>query len=1350
MVEKGRYRLLLKNLPDAFAYHQMITDDKGNPKDYIFLEINPAFENMTGLQEEQVLGKRVTEVHPQIIDSAFDWIGAYGRVAAGRGDLRFESYFEPLERWYEITAYSDEPGYFATVFRDITESKQFHDTLRESEENLFITLQSIGDGVIATDLNTKITRMNPQAEKLTGWTFQEAAGRTLDEVFRIVHAKTGEPAFNPVHHVLKTGEILKLANDTALIARDGNRYQIADSAAPIRDGDGKITGAIMVFSDVTEQYQARKELEETTQRLEHVLRATQTGIDIIDENFNLLYVDNLWQDLYGAYEGRKCYEYFKGRAGPCENCGAPRALETKEVAFSEQVLPREDNRVVECHTVPFQNEQGAWLVAEFKKDITRLKQAEEKLNFQLRFEKMVSDISSSFIDIATENIDEMIKRSLQQIGRFFKADRSVIFKISPEGESMNSTHEWCSTGTKPLLGVLKSFSVNELPWLFTQIQKLVPFHVSDTGMLPPEAEEEKKGFMYQGIRSFLILPFFIERGGSAHGFLAIDSVKEKKTWTDEQIYLLSIVAEIIAGAFFRQQLEEERNRVQEMLKLERHIFEDVLESTLSGYWDWDLKTNNQYLSPAFKEMFGYADHEMPNRPESWQRIIFEEDLPGVLNLMEEHYASKGRIPFSIEVRYHHKNGSTIWVICAGRVIEWDKDGRPRRMVGCHVDITKLKQAEKALKESEENLSIILNSIGDGVIATDLHGNITRLNPKAEELTGWTQEDARGLPLTEVFHIIDAKTGEPAFNPVHHVLKTGKGIGLANDTALIARDGTRYQIGDSAAPIRDSKGKITGVVMVFSDVSEQYAAREALKKSEARYRTIVENTNDALFVRDFKGEILDLNDTACRLLGYKREELLGINLAAIRSPEEQARTSERLGQLLKENKLLFEGTLMHKNGSPIPVEISQAVISREGDGLIQSFARDITGRKRNEQQIAAYTAKLEGLYQKLEAEMNKAREVHKRTLPKELPVIKGISLAAHYQPAEELGGDFYDVVQRGKKLVIYLSDVTGHGADGAMLSVFVKHTIKGYLSFAPEEGIRPEKILRYLSAQFHQKNLPPEYFICTFLAVLDLETKELTYTAAGFQDAPLVRLGNGKRLKLMSKGLFLSPAFPDELLNLQEKSIHLTPGTTVFFNTDGLTEQGAKNTYYGTRLPAVFYENCHLPPSLLAQTVCEDFRNFNGGSLQGNDDITFLILQIDPNPKKIKRLELSSDFAELEHLRTKVSGILGNHKEVDLFLACLHELASNAIEHGNRLDKEKTVSVEIVITDRFIQGSVEDQGEGFNWRNQIDKPLELEGVAERGRGIAMARICSRHLLYNDKGNRATFILKGLKEDNNHAS
>ena len=191
-------------------------------------------------------------------------------------------------------------------------------------------------------------------------------------------------------------------------------------------------------------------------------------------------------------------------------------------------------------------------------------------------------------------------------------------------------------------------------------------------------------------------------------------------------------------------------------------------------------------------------------------------------------------------------------------------------------------------------------------------------------------------------------------------------------------------------------------------------------------------------------------------------------------------------------------------------------------------------------------------------------------------------------------------------------MTGHGVDGAILSVFVKHTINGYLFFSTEDQVRPKNILRYLSRQFQQKNLPVEYFICIFLAVLDLETMEFTYTAAGFQDAPMIKLGNGECSNLVSKGLFLTPSFPEELLSLQEKKIRLTPGTTIFFNTDGLTEQYVNGTYYGMRLPTVFYEHSSLPPQEIARIIREDFRKFNGGSLQGNDDITFLILQVDPS------------------------------------------------------------------------------------------------------------------------------------------
>ncbi len=122
--ENNSYRLLIENLPDAFAYHQVVLDDHGNPVDYIFIEINAAYEEMTGLKREMIIGKKVTEIIPGIEKSEFDWIGTYGRVALDSKPIRFDSFFEPLSRWYDVSAYSDKPGYFAAIFRDISKHKQ--------------------------------------------------------------------------------------------------------------------------------------------------------------------------------------------------------------------------------------------------------------------------------------------------------------------------------------------------------------------------------------------------------------------------------------------------------------------------------------------------------------------------------------------------------------------------------------------------------------------------------------------------------------------------------------------------------------------------------------------------------------------------------------------------------------------------------------------------------------------------------------------------------------------------------------------------------------------------------------------------------------------------------------------------------------------------------------------------------------------------------------------------------------------------------------------------------------------------------------------------------------------------
>lgn len=171
----------------------------------------------------------------------------------------------------------DEIGKLATTFNEMVhgllESKDelsnTLDTLQEKEQYLAITLHSIGDAVITTDAKGNVTRMNPVAESLTGWSLQEAQGQSLKTVFPIINASTRELIENPVDKVIATGEIIYLSNHTTLISKNGREYQIADSAAPIRDND-QILGMVLVFNDVTEQYKMRQELEDRSTLLKKV------------------------------------------------------------------------------------------------------------------------------------------------------------------------------------------------------------------------------------------------------------------------------------------------------------------------------------------------------------------------------------------------------------------------------------------------------------------------------------------------------------------------------------------------------------------------------------------------------------------------------------------------------------------------------------------------------------------------------------------------------------------------------------------------------------------------------------------------------------------------------------------------------------------------------------------------------------------------------------------------------------------------------------------------------------------------------------------------------------------------
>ncbi len=267
----------------------------------------------------------------------------------------------------------------------------------------------------------------------------------------------------------------------------------------------------------------------------------------------------------------------------------------------------------------------------------------------------------------------------------------------------------------------------------------------------------------------------------------------------------------------------------------------------------------------------------------------------------------------------------------------------------------LAQREDALKKSEQNLAITLNSIGDAVIATDTTGRITGMNPMAERMCGWALTEAMGRPLTTVFCIVNGATRESVADPVQLVMAQGQVVGLANHTVLVARDGQQYQIADSAAPVRSAGGEITGVVLVFSDVTEKYRNESALRDSEERWKLALESTGDGMWDWHIQTDEQFFSKRLTEMYGYGEDETLD----PVDGPDSRTHPDDR-AQLQSDRQAHFknlapifinERRLRCKDGSWKWVLSRGMVISRDEQGrplrMIGTHT-DITNRKLAEQ------------------------------------------------------------------------------------------------------------------------------------------------------------------------------------------------------------------------------------------------------------------------------------------------------------------------------------------------------------------------------------------------------------------
>ena len=261
----------------------------------------------------------------------------------------------------------------------------------------------------------------------------------------------------------------------------------------------------------------------------------------------------------------------------------------------------------------------------------------------------------------------------------------------------------------------------------------------------------------------------------------------------------------------------------------------------------------------------------------------------------------------------------------------------------------LSQAQQEKLAAQEETRTTLYSIGDGVITTDAKGLVTRLNPVAEKLTGWSESEAIGKPLTEIFHIINEETHQKMTSPVERILKEKRVIGLANHTLLIDRQGRARPIADSSAPIYNSKGMISGIVIVFRDQTEERAIQSEL----TLLNYVISNSLNEIYL--FDAETLQFrfaNSGALHNLGYSLEELRQKTPVDIK-PEFTPQSFRTFIQPLLDHEqklMVFETRHLRRDGSDYPVEVFLQLFEYNDQRVFLAVINDISERKQIEQEL----------------------------------------------------------------------------------------------------------------------------------------------------------------------------------------------------------------------------------------------------------------------------------------------------------------------------------------------------------------------------------------------------------------
>jgi len=414
----------------------------------------------------------------------------------------------------------------------------------------------------------------------------------------------------------------------------------------------------------------------------------------------------------------------------------------------------------------------------------------------------------------------------------------------------------------------------------------------------------------------------------------------------------------------RVRAKSHRDATQEALRIANERYEMAAQAAGVGVWDWNMQTGEFYLDPNVKMLLGYTDEEIPNDIEVWTTYVHPDDRQAVMEAAQAHI--EGRTPeYIYEHRMLHKDGSARWILVRGTAIR-DAQGNAIRLVGTDTDITRLKQTEQALRESEERARAIFNATMDTIHLLGRDGTILETNKVGAERYGKRVDELLGVCIYDLFPPDLAASRRARIEQVVH---SGNPVRFEDERAGRAFDSSLY-------PILDAQGKVEVIAVYARDVTERRRVEEALRESEVRFRSIVEQSRDGITLFDEQGKIAEWNQATEQLTGVGRAEAIGqyawdVQFQALpeleRSPERYARIKAALQHFFETGQgpwsgQLQEANVRHVDGTRRAVQQSSFAIETAQGFMLGAISRDITERKQAEMALDRRVEELAALNQ----------------------------------------------------------------------------------------------------------------------------------------------------------------------------------------------------------------------------------------------------------------------------------------------------------------------------------------------------------------------------------------------------